>query len=90
MLKNEHAIQQVEIKYKYESYIKKEQELVDKMLRLDKSKINQRLNYNKIASLSTEGREKLQKIKPTSIGQASRISGVTPSDVSIIMVYLKK
>lgn len=90
LLKNEHAIQQVEIKYKYESYIKKEQELVDKMLRLDKSKINQRLNYNKIASLSTEGREKLQKIKPTSIGQASRISGVTPSDVSILMVYLKK
>ena len=90
LTKNHLALQQVEINHKYESYIKKEHELVDKMLRLEKSTIDPNLNYKKLSSLSAEGREKLEKIKPVSIGQASRISGVTPSDVSILMIYLKK
>ena len=83
-------VDQVEINLKYESYIIKEKEVVEKMQRLDKSKIPNGFNYNKLVSLSAEGKEKLNKIKPKSIGQASRISGVSPSDVSILMVHLKK
>jgi tRNA uridine 5-carboxymethylaminomethyl modification enzyme len=88
--KDKTTIEQTEITHKYKSYIKKEQELVDKMSRLDESKIDPNFNYIKIPSLSAEGKEKLQKIKPISIGQASRISGVTPSDVSVLIVYMKK
>ena len=83
-------IEQVEIDIKYESYIKKEIETVNKMKRLEGSKIPKKFDYNKIKSLSAEGKEKLKKIKPKSIGQASRISGVSPSDVSVLMVYMKK
>ena len=87
---NKEIVGQVEINLKYESYIIKEKEVVEKMQRLDKSKIPNGFNYNKLVSLSAEGKEKLNKIKPKSIGQASRISGVSPSDVSILMVHLKK
>ena len=83
-------IEQVEIDIKYESYIKKEIDTVNKMKRLEGSKIPKMFDYNRIKSLSAEGKEKLKKIKPKSIGQASRISGVSPSDVSILMVYMKK
>jgi len=88
--KDKKVIEQTEINHKYKSYIKKEQELVDKMSRLNKSKIDPNFNYTKIPSLSAEGKEKLQKIKPISIGQASRISGVSPSDVSVLIVYMNK
>ena len=84
------VIDQVEINLKYESYIKKETEVVEKIERLENSRIPTSFNYSDVASLSAEGKEKLNKIKPKSIGQASRISGVAPSDVSILMVYLKK
>ncbi len=84
------VIDQVEINLKYESYIKKETEVVEKIERLENSRIPASFNYSGVASLSAEGKEKLNKIKPKSIGQASRISGVSPSDVSILMVYLKK
>ena len=84
------VIDQVEINLKYESYIKKETEVVEKIERLENSRIPASFNYSDVASLSAEGKEKLNKIKPKSIGQASRISGVSPSDVSILMVYLKK
>ncbi len=84
------VVDQVEINLKYESYILKEKEVVGKMKRLEESRIPDRFNYNKLASLSAEGKEKLNKIKPKSIGQASRISGVSPSDVSILMVHLRK
>ena len=60
------------------------------MSRLNKSIIDPNFNYTKIPSLSAEGKEKLQKIKPISIGQASRISGVSPSDVSVLIVYMNK
>ena len=84
------VLDQVEINLKYESYILKEKEVVSKMKRLEESRIPDRFNYNKLVSLSAEGKEKLNKIKPKSIGQASRISGVSPSDVSILMVHLRK
>ena len=80
----------MEINLKYESYIKKETEVVEKIERLENSRIPTSFNYSDVASLSAEGKETLNKIKPKSIGQASRISGVSPSDVSILMVYLKK
>ena len=82
--------EQVEINTKYESYIEKEMETVDKMKKLEDSVIPENYDYNKIKSLSAEALEKLSAIRPKSIGQASRISGVSPSDVSILMVHMKK
>ena len=82
--------EQVEINTKYKSYIEKEMETVDKMKRLEDSVIPENYDYKKIKSLSAEALEKLSAIRPKSIGQASRISGVSPSDVSILMVHMKK
>ncbi len=88
--KNRLETEQVEINTKYESYIQKEMETVEKIKRLEDSKIPKNYNYKKIKSLSAEALEKLTALKPLSIGQASRISGVSPSDVSILMVHMKK
>ena len=87
---NEKVIEQIEIELKYEGYIKRQYEMVEKMMKLEKINIPLSFNYNEIIQISTEGREKLSKTKPRTIGQASRISGVTPSDISILLVYLKK
>ncbi len=76
------------INLKYEGYIRKEQEMVDKMNRLESVKLKSDLNYDSMTSLSAEAREKLMQIKPRSIGQASRISGVSPSDISILLVHV--
>jgi tRNA uridine 5-carboxymethylaminomethyl modification enzyme len=81
--------EQVEIDLKYEGYIHRQLEQIEKFDKFDDQKIPVDFNYGKIKSLSTEGREKLSKVKPESIGQASRISGVTPSDVSVLMVFLR-
>ncbi|MBQ7141397.1 MAG: tRNA uridine-5-carboxymethylaminomethyl(34) synthesis enzyme MnmG [Bacilli bacterium] len=83
-------LEQVEINIKYEGYIKKTIREAEKMLNLENKKIPENLDYSEIPNLASEAREKLIKVKPTSIGQAARISGVNPSDISIIMVYLKK
>ena len=90
LLNNEEGLEQVEIQLKYEGYIKRQYENVEKLEKYEEVKIPLTLNYFILKSLSTEGREKLHKVKPRSIGQASRISGVTPSDISILLVYLKK
>jgi tRNA uridine 5-carboxymethylaminomethyl modification enzyme len=82
------TIEEAEIQMKYEGYILKEHELVEKMLRLENIRINDNFDYSTLSSLTIEAREKLSKIKPTSIGQASRISGVSPSDVSVLLVHL--
>lgn len=87
-LKNE-ILEQVEIDLKYEGYIQREREQIERLDKFEDHKIPLDFEYSKIKSLSTEGREKLSKIKPESIGQASRISGVTPSDVSILMISLR-
>jgi tRNA uridine 5-carboxymethylaminomethyl modification enzyme len=84
------GMEQAEILIKYDSYLKKEQEMVDKMGSLEHYQINEGFNYDRIKGLSAEGREKLKLINPGSLGQASRISGVSPADISIIMVYLGK
>jgi tRNA uridine 5-carboxymethylaminomethyl modification enzyme len=77
-----------EISMKYAGYIQKEQEMVDKMNRLEDLIIRDEFAYNEISSLSAEAREKLNKIKPRTVGQASRISGVSPSDISVLLVHM--
>ena len=82
------VLEQVEIQAKYDIYIEKEKELVKKMATLEDLQIPEIFNYDKLTALSTEARQKLSKIKPRTLGQASRISGVNPSDVQILMVYM--
>ena len=82
------AIEQASIQVKYEVYIEKEKELVKKMSQLEELEIPETFDYKKIASLGNEAREKLTKIKPRTLGQASRISGINPSDVQILMVFM--
>jgi len=82
------VIDQAEIQIKYSGYIDKEKNNVDKLNRLEDIKIPPNFDYSKIKSMSFEGREKLNKIKPRTISQASRISGVSPSDVSVLLVYM--
>ncbi|MDF1612032.1 tRNA uridine-5-carboxymethylaminomethyl(34) synthesis enzyme MnmG [Stygiobacter electus] len=89
LLQNPKALEQVEIELKYEGYIQRQYELVEKMEKLEKIQIPLNFNYFNLKTISAEGREKLSKVKPRTIGQASRISGVTPSDISILLVYLK-
>lgn len=85
---SQEEILQAEILVKYEGYLQKEQENAEKLLRLEELKISPEYDYDNVASLSTEAREKLKKLKPFSIGQASRISGVSPSDISILLVHM--
>ena len=85
---NKETIEQVEIQTKYDTYIEKEKELVAKMSQLEELAIPDNFNYDKLVSLSNEARQKFTKIKPRTLGQASRISGVNPSDVQILMVYM--
>jgi len=77
-----------EIKIKYEGYIVREKIVADKIIRLESLKIPEDINYSELVSISTEGRQKLNRIKPANIGQAGRISGVSPSDVNILLMYL--
>lgn len=83
-------LEQAAIHIKYESYIEKEKIMADKMGNNDKIRLNPDFDYKTITSLSNETKEKLNKIKPENLGQASRISGVSPSDISILMVYFSK
>ena len=81
-------LEQVEIQVKYDVYIKKEQELITKMSTLEDLNIPETFNYDKLTAMSIEARQKLMKIKPRTLGQASRISGVNPSDMQILVVYM--
>ena len=84
------VLEQVEISIKYEGYITKAKKEVEKMLGLEKIKIPIDIDYTKIKNLASEALQKLTEIKPTTVAQASRISGVNPADISILMIYLKK
>jgi len=84
----EKAIEQVEIDIKYRGYIDREKENADKLKRLEYVNIPDNINYFKFSSLSSESKEKLNDIKPSNIGQAARISGIKPSDISILLIYL--
>ena len=82
------VIEQTEIHVKYAGYIEKEKNQADKLNRLENVPIPTNFNYEKVKSLSIEARQKQKKIKPSTISQASRISGVSPSDVSVLLVYM--
>jgi tRNA uridine 5-carboxymethylaminomethyl modification enzyme len=81
-------LEQAEIQVKYDTYINKEKDLVQRMSQLEELIIPDTFNYERIISLSNEARQKFNKIRPRTLGQASRISGVNPSDVQILMVYM--
>ena len=82
--------EEVEIQIKYEGYIKLQASQVEKFRKLEEKKLNEKINYSKIKGLSLEARQKLDKTKPTSIGQASRISGVSPADITVLLIYLEQ
>lgn len=82
--------EQVEIELKYEGYIKRQQAQINEMKRLEVKLLPEDINYNEIEGLRLEAREKLSKIRPYNVGQASRISGVSPSDISVLLIYLSK
>ena len=85
-----HVIEQVEIQLKYAGYIKKEEQKVDRMKRMEAKRIPDSIDYNDIDGLATEGRQKLEKIRPATLAQASRISGVNPADLAILSVYIRQ
>jgi len=85
---SEGALEQVEINIKYSGYINREKENADKLKRLKYVKIPEDIDYFKFSSLSNESKEKLNEVRPVDIGQAARISGIKPSDVSILLIYL--
>jgi len=87
-LKDDEVIEEAEIFIKYEGYIEKEQEIANKLGKFENIPLYENFDYHKLKSLSYEAREKLNKIKPKTIGQASRISGVSPADISVLIVYL--
>ena len=82
--------EEVEIQIQYEGYIKKQEKDTKKLLDLEKIKIPANISYDDIKNLASEAREKLKTVEPETLAQASRISGVNPADIAIIMVYLKK
>ncbi|MEY3053410.1 MAG: hypothetical protein RLY31_3195 [Bacteroidota bacterium] len=82
------ALMDAEIRMKYDGYIRKEQDMVEKMNRLEAVAITEGFDFQRLTSISMEAREKLSRVKPRTIGQASRISGVTPADVSVLLVHL--
>jgi tRNA uridine 5-carboxymethylaminomethyl modification enzyme len=82
------VLEQAEIQVKYAGYIEKEKNNADKLQRLEHVKIPANFDYSKLKSLSYEAREKLKNIQPVNIAQASRISGVSPSDISVLLVFL--
>jgi tRNA uridine 5-carboxymethylaminomethyl modification enzyme len=84
----EEVVEQVEINAKYEGYLDKERALAEKLTRLDEVPLDLDMDYARLTSLSFEARQKLTKVRPATLGQASRISGVSPADLSVLMVYL--
>jgi tRNA uridine 5-carboxymethylaminomethyl modification enzyme len=83
-----YALEQAEIQLKYEAYIKKEKELVMRISQLEQLSIPETFDYDRLSALSMEALIKFKKIKPRTLGQASRISGVNPTDIQILMVYM--
>lgn len=85
---HQEVLEQAEISLKYASYIEKEQEIASKLSQLDDIRMNPEFNYHQVPALSAEAKEKLSRAKPQNLGQASRISGVNPADISVLMVYI--
>jgi tRNA uridine 5-carboxymethylaminomethyl modification enzyme len=85
---DQEILEQAEIQVKYSGYIEKERNNADKLTRLEDVKIPENFDYEKIKSMSIEAKQKLSKIRPVTISQASRISGVSPSDISVLLIYM--
>ena len=83
-------VEATEVEIKYRGYIERERELAERMIRLENIRIKNKFNYNEIESLSTEARQKLTAINPETLAQASRIPGVSPSDINVLLVLLRK
>ena len=81
--------EEIETDFKYEEFVKKQQQKMLKLTNVEKIKLLKETDYEKISGLRKEAREKLNKIKPESLGQASRISGVNPADIAVLLIYLK-
>jgi tRNA uridine 5-carboxymethylaminomethyl modification enzyme len=86
----EEAAQEVEVQVKYEGYVRKQEQMVNRTRRLEEMRIPETLDYNDLPHVRTEARQRLARTRPRTVGQASRIEGVTPSDVAILMVYVEK
>ena len=86
----EEVANQVEIQIKYEGYLKRQQEQIDRFRKMENFTIPEEIDYKKLSGLSAEVKEKLDMIRPRSLGQAARISGITPSAISILMIHMKK
>ncbi len=86
---SDEVLEQIEIDTKYAGYIKKTEEQAKKMRFYDDKEIPEDLDYDNIENIALEAREKLKKIKPTTIGQASRISGVNPADITVLIIYIE-
>src|SRR6185503_5781944 len=84
------VIQQVEIAVKYEGYIQRQQDEVERFRRMEEKRIPESFDYDNVISLRKEARQKLSEMRPATVGQASRISGVSPSDISVLLVWLKR
>lgn len=87
---NQEEYEQVEVQIKYDGYIKKSLQQVDKMKRMEEKVIPENIDYDAVHSIATEARMKLKEVKPLNIAQASRISGVNPADISILLVYIEQ
>ena len=81
---------EVEIEVKYKGYIKLQQQQVEKFKKLEKKLLPEQINYEELKGLRLEARQKLNKIRPHSVGQASRISGVSPADIAVLLIYLEQ
>ena len=81
---------QVETQIKYEGYIEKQMIQIEQFKKLENRKLSEDLDYDKVTNLSIEARQKLNEIKPESVGQASRVSGVSPSDINMLLIYLEQ
>ncbi|MEG0663390.1 MAG: tRNA uridine-5-carboxymethylaminomethyl(34) synthesis enzyme MnmG, partial [Anaerovoracaceae bacterium] len=87
---SEHAIAQLQVQIKYQGYIGKQLAQIEKFKKMEDKKLPETLDYSEIESLRLEARQKLNAIKPISLGQAARISGVSPSDVNVLLIFLEK
>jgi tRNA uridine 5-carboxymethylaminomethyl modification enzyme len=83
------VIEQVNINVKYDGYIKRQQKQVEQFKKIENKKIPEDINYENVNSLRLEAKQKLEKYRPVSVGQASRISGVSPADISVLLIYLE-